>query len=93
MVSFVQDDQQGDDQGEAPDEEQQVPHLDLLQQVLSQSDLDMEEDEGASVNEQSPQQAASPTRQEPHVILSPEQFRIRDAEDDEEHNEVIQSCI
>ena len=100
-VFFLQDDQEGHEihQGDAPEEKEQVPHLDLLQQVLSQSDLDMDMDqptsdvdmdEGASVIEQSPKQAAS---QEPHVILSPEQFRIRDAEDEEEHNEVIQSCI
>ena len=91
---FLQEEPQGDAQ-----HQEEVPaelrheDLDLLQQVMSQSDLDMDQ---TTVDEDLEQAAADPTSppsQGPEVVLSPHQFRIRDAEDEDEHNEVLCSCV
>ena len=85
FLLFVQVDQQGEDQ-----HQQQDPDLDLLEQVMSESDLTLDqtadEDQATADFEQT-----SPPTKGPEVILSPEKFRIRDAADEEEHNEVIHS--
>ena len=93
---FLQEELQGEaQQQEEVPAEQRHEDLDLLQQVMSQSDLDMDQ---TTLDEDLEQTAADfdptlPPSQGPEVVLSPHQFRIRDAEDEDEHNEVIYSCV
>ena len=73
-------------------EAQKEPDLDLLQQVLSQSDIDMDQDQTASDMDDDFEQPST-SKEGPQVVLSPDKFRIRDKDDEEEHNEARHNYV
>ena len=54
---------------------------------MSQSDIDLEQDQTASDMDNDFQQPST-SKEGPQVVLSPDKFRIRDKDDEEEHNDV-----